>query len=110
MSIYVGESAKRHIPIAIDYDELTGEITWEERPDMTNFWSVTLGNGARGEANAVVLGGSHVTSLRVGDWLHLSKDERVDGGNDDEQVLVRRSWIDAVEKRLDYLEGHTLLY
>lgn len=58
--------------------------------------------------NSIAIGGPGVTSFRVSDWLHLTKDD--EGGG--EKVLVSREWVattkeklESAEERLVYLEG-----
>ena len=75
---------------------------FEKLPVPTD--GVAIGYGATEEEHEVVLGGPTVTSFRVGDWLHLAKDDDdVVVGSD--QVLVTREWVDSIEERLVFLEG-----
>jgi hypothetical protein len=59
--------------------------------------SVTIGTGTpKAAEHEVRLGAPTVTSFRVGDWLHVTKDD---------YFVVSREWVDSIEERCVFLEG-----
>lgn len=47
----------------------------------------------------VTIGGRHITSFKVGDFIHIRKEDNV--------VMVTREWVDQVTERIAYLDGLT---